>query len=463
MDVISISKADYIYEYVEGNNHNEFTFQFSLNTLPMHYQFVRISLTPIPVIGDEYSTPGAKAQAYPSLFKFFPYSQTLSGSFYVRGQKGCYSLNIYGEGTEVYQPVKVKLIIKSEYLNINPTMHRADKLFKYKTPINDITVKGDIDYLHKKNIHTIQNVFQELYKGNLKPTGLGDFIRGCYFLLQFCKKHNFNPSIIINHPIALYLKKFDSAYVNIRKNKEISQQILSNVSKFNSNNFLSPKIDDNGYITSENLDEKTIYNFVDYLCNINPNNNSIFTYNILFPYLEIEEQDKNYMKNVLEPNEEMKKYISQTLKKMALNKGKYMAIHIRCGDEYIYEETTIFSKKYLFTIFDEINDVVQQNLDIEYLIISDNNLIKHLVEKFLCVKHKNIKMLYNYITHVGETKVLDLQRVKNTLLDFYLLANSFSIYSISVYLHGSGFSFWCAKTYDIPHKCKYIDKLSNVL
>ena len=26
---------------------------------------------------------------------------------------------------------------------------------------------------------------------NNKPTGLGDFIRGCYFLLQFCEKYAF--------------------------------------------------------------------------------------------------------------------------------------------------------------------------------------------------------------------------------------------------------------------------------
>jgi hypothetical protein len=37
------------------------------------------------------------------------------------------------------------------------------------------------------------------------------------------------------------------------------------------------------------------------------------------------------------------------------------------------------------------------------------------------------------------------------------LANSRSIYSISVYIHGSGFSFWCAKTYNIPYSCKYIE------
>ena len=50
----------------------------------------------------------------------------------------------------------------------------------------------------------------------------------------------------------------------------------------------------------------------------------------------------------------------------------------------------------------------------------------------------------------------DNTRFKNTLLDFYLLANSNAIKSFTAYPHGSGFSYWSAKTYDIPYSCKYI-------
>jgi len=57
---------------------------------------------------------------------------------------------------------------------------------------------------------------------------------------------------------------------------------------------------------------------------------------------------------------------------------------------------------------------------------------------------------------MGEGTVLERQKVKNTMLDFYLLANSDAIHSFTAYPHGSGFSFWCAKTYGIPYSCKYI-------
>ena len=52
--------------------------------------------------------------------------------------------------------------------------------------------------------------------------------------------------------------------------------------------------------------------------------------------------------------------------------------------------------------------------------------------------------------------VLEEEKVKNTIIDFYLLSLSNSINSYSSYEHGSGFSYWCAKTYDIPYSCKYI-------
>ena len=54
-----------------------------------------------------------------------------------------------------------------------------------------------IQLLHNKNIRVINNVYQDNYKDNIKPTGFGDFIRGCYFLIQFCCKFNFKANIII--------------------------------------------------------------------------------------------------------------------------------------------------------------------------------------------------------------------------------------------------------------------------
>jgi hypothetical protein len=85
-------------------------------------------------------------------------------------------------------------------------------------------------------------------------------------------------------------------------------------------------------------------------------------------------------------------------------------------------------------------------------VISDNNEIKLLLND----EFPNIKFLVYNITHLGEGVRLENEKVKNTMIDFYLMSKSSAIYSLTSYPHGSGFSYWCAKIYGIPYKCKYI-------
>ena len=95
---------------------------------------------------------------------------------------------------------------------------------------------------------------------------------------------------------------------------------------------------------------------------------------------------------------------------------------------------------------------IQSNIDYNYLVIADNNFIKNILKN----EFPNFKILIKDITHFGEGVVLEEEKVKNTIIDFYLLSLSNSINSYSSYEHGSGFSYWCAKTYEIPYVCKYI-------
>lgn len=320
---------------------------------------------------------------------------------------------------------------------------------------NDSTIDNDknVDILYKKMVYKINNVYQESYKENKKPTGFGDFIRGCYFFLEFCEKYKFIPNIIINHPIALFLKSFDKHYYD---NKKLNEELFSNISNFSDNNLNDSKIDENGYIINEIQKRKGLHEFIDYLCNLDVNQNNIFMYNILFPYNEIKEEHKQYMRKILEPTEYMSCYINETIQKLEIELGQYNVIHIRSGDIYLDEKSKNFDSTYLKKICDHVFTIINENSSINYLLIADNNEIKYL----LCKIFPTIKVVYNSITHLGEGKVLKIEKVKNTLLDFYLFANSCFIHSISSYTHGSGFSLWCAKTYNIPYRCKYI-KLLN--
>jgi hypothetical protein len=90
--------------------------------------------------------------------------------------------------------------------------------------------------------------------------------------------------------------------------------------------------------------------------------------------------------------------------------------------------------------------------DSKFLLIADNNEIKYLLRD----EFPDFKLYFKDITHLGEGVELEREKVKNTLLDFYLMSYATNIYSFTSYPHGSGFSYWCSKLYNIPYNCKYI-------
>ena len=62
----------------------------------------------------------------------------------------------------------------------------------------------------------------------------------------------------------------------------------------------------------------------------------------------------------------------------------------------------------------------------------------------------------NNIAHLGNTNATD-EGIKNTLIDLFLIANSNSVISLSVYGWGSGFSEWTSKIFGIPFIKKILE------
>ena len=71
-----------------------------------------------------------------------------------------------------------------EYLN-NNNAYFSDKNFHLEKSHKEIEQK--IKEIKQKTV-TIENVYQEKYN-NINGSGLGDFIRGSYFLMEFCDKN----------------------------------------------------------------------------------------------------------------------------------------------------------------------------------------------------------------------------------------------------------------------------------
>ena len=350
----------------------------------------------------------------------------------------------------------INLINKNLVFNHNNDSIMDQLLFENKLIINnsDITNTNvmepfNINLLLKKGIKYINNVYQSNYKPNANSTGLGDFIRGSYFLLELCDFYPFlKPKIIFNNCISNYLKI---------KTKELHRltNVLKNITFMSNNNLIECNISNDKYILNPIKNNKTImHDVVDYMKSLPVYNGNIFIYCISYPMGEVSEKNKSYMKNLLEPTDDLKLEITTILQDLCLERKQYIVIHIRSGDSYLSGGNKIFKKDYLDNLINNINQVKSEEKEsnCNYLLIADNNEIKILLVNIF----PDLKILVRNITHFGEGTILEQHKVKNTLIDFYLLSFSKKIFAFSCYEHGSGFSYWCAKTFDIPYSCKFI-------
>ena len=306
--------------------------------------------------------------------------------------------------------IKIKLYDSS---NINTNM--VDKLFVPPvTSMEEGIVPFDVNRIRNKGIHTINNVYQSKYNyGKSHSTGLGDFIRGCYFILEFCHKYKFIPKIIFNNCISNFLR--------IKTHKlELISNVLISIDFFKSNNFSAYNIQ-NGIILDPVRDTKNIMaDFVEYTVNSPTYYGNVFMFCNSFPIDDIPYSFKQYMRQILEPIDEIKNNVREILALLNFEEKKYNIIHVRSGDSYLKKQRNQFDNKYILKLVNAIRKDIQSNIDYNYLVIADNNFIKNILKN----EFPNFKILIKDITHFGEGVVLEEEKVKNTIIDFYLLSSS---------------------------------------
>jgi hypothetical protein len=299
-----------------------------------------------------------------------------------------------------------------------------------------------IEYIKNKNIKTITNVYQSKYNNDKNSSGFGDFIRGCYFLIEFCEKYDFEPKIIFNNCISNFLLT-NSDY-------EKKDTNLSNINHFVNNNYNSPIIQNDIILYPKLNSDNIISDFIYYLYKTNINDNNSFVYCTSYPLIEnVSDKSKEMIRTILQPNDTIRFCVHETLNRLQLEYNNYSVFHVRSGDKYL-NNSTKFPRKYIEKLKTNITIFIKKNE--KYLLIADNNQIKILLKKYF----PNINILLKEITHFGEGVLLEEEKVKNTLIDFYMLSFSKKIFCFTCYEHGSGFSYWCAKTYNIPYIVKLI-------
>ena len=307
------------------------------------------------------------------------------------------------------------------------------------TTIKNKTTKNDPSSLNIINNIKIVNIYQTNYM-NGNAQGLGDFLRGSYYLIQFCKKYNYLYQIDLSrHLLSYFLKNYDK-YEN--KPREGN---LNNIYKFENINceFL---------IGEKNEIQFQIRNnyklFEHFLKKQKIVNDTIHLYTNSFPILPINLENKQYMRSILEPTDEIIETSKRILERINLTNKPFTIIHIRYGDNYLIHNEKKFNLQNLEKLKSEINHLPKSE---NYLLLADNNHIK----RYIINQFPFIKTFFKEISHSGE-KVNEINKIKNTMVEFYLMSYSKKILNYSSYVHGSGFSKWCAVTYDIPYKSKYI-------
>ena len=343
----------------------------------------------------------------------------------------------------------------------NYIYHERLKIYKALEILNVDNSKKLDKLFFEKGYKSIVNCYQLQYNDNKFPTGLGDFLRGCFFLLNLCDLYGIVPEVHIIHPISFFLHSFSKDNFNELEDGEefdtycrIKKEEEKPIKLFEKNNWISHSVNEFNLLMNPITKIDTMHHFCDYLLDQPVFEKKIYIYNILYPYHSVKEEHRLYMKSIMNPSVKMRSIVYDTLLKLELYNKEYICIHLRCGDEYLKNaKNNKFDNTFIKKIKNEITAICNTNPDKDKLLICDNVNIKYILLKNNVYK---LKTMFHPISHIGEGVEIEYEKTKNTMLDFYLLSESKHIYCFSQYKHGSGFSQWCATIYNIPYLCKII-------
>jgi hypothetical protein len=155
------------------------------------------------------------------------------------------------------------------------------------------------------------------------------------------------------------------------------------------------------------------------------------------------------MKQIIKPTDELSMLVDKKIFNLKLTKYNFTVIHIRFGDNYLVNKKTNIDLNKLNIIITQLKKIDTTK---EYLLISDNNIVK----KYIISQYPFIKTHFSEIIHTAEGDNIDNIKLQNTMIDFYLISYATKIDAFSIYMHGTGFSKWCAETYDIPYSCQFV-------
>jgi hypothetical protein len=345
-------------------------------------------------------------------------------------------------------------VTSNQQLNLDTDIGTSDQQQQHKkgTGTGENIPVQFINYIKKNNIRELCNVYKEEYASNKKATGLGDFIRGCYFLLQFANYLRATYKVNLGCQFAVYHAL--RAFLNV--NPDIPDNPI--VYCCDKQNWLSTQFLQHGQIVDVLNSNQHVLDFMKYIMSIPPGRSMradgcLYVYTIAYPLFpsRITQGDRECVRRLLKPSLQMQSKVEHIKTVFNLGERAYKVIHIRSGDKYLMGSTNIVANDYKTKLLSAIKNIVAAGND-PFLLIADNNVIKDLV-----ISHfPFIMAMKKEIGHFGEGQVQQYDKMENTMSDFYLLSGARVIHSFTSYAHGSGFSRWCAETFNIPYFCYFV-------
>lgn len=255
---------------------------------------------------------------------------------------------------------------------------------------------------------TIVNVWLQELDYNSNCFGLGDLLRGTIALYLFCEFYGYEYVVVTkHHQISNFLVKHDTKYDDITVDK---------VKIYNNSNYRN-----------------------DILCSTD-SEFYLFTNDV--PQ-EVSENSKNFIKNIFTPND----FLISQIDTITKNISEWSAIHIRTGDHNVsgrsvsLEHRVDFSDMFLNVL---TNELLVCKLSLPTFLLSDSSNYKNNIIS----KNKKYLHFLHEIAHLGIKTNLD--SIKASLIEFFVMVKSKYVYTYTVYWWTSGFPYYAHKIWDVP-------------
>lgn len=250
--------------------------------------------------------------------------------------------------------------------------------------------------------------------------GFADFLRGTVALYQKCELYN-NHKLYIDydiHPIFSFFKYDKNIYIK----------------DDNKNNFYEIIYSKN-FITYDKIDSY-IKKIFDKSISFSILTNSIY-------YQPINQSCKNFLRTLTCPSNQLMDVIEDKKNNLKIISKKYNCLHIRFGD-YLLSYKDQYNLHQLNIVFEKIKN--SNIINYPLVLITDSKKMGQIIKR----KIPEILYIDNNKTHSGNIHH-NIEGLRDVLIDFSLMNNANTIYSICFHPWGSsGFSNFASIIHDIP-------------